>query len=96
MCRFKDEEEDEASCWVCVCVFSVHKVERRKDVSKMSMNYSGGIETGLQDPKIFFQLHAWSDIMICLVHAQVSRFGSDECPSTPNLPISQLLPGTLS
>ena len=65
-------------------------------VSKMLLkNISGGIRTGLKDPKIFFQLHAWPDIMIFLVHAQVSRFGSDECPSTPN-PINQILPGTWS
>lgn len=56
------------------------------EMSKEVKNISGGNKTGLQDPKIFFQLHAWPDIIICLAHAQVSRFGSDERPSTPNLP----------
>lgn len=47
MCRFNDEEEDKAtsSCvCVCVCLFRVHMVERRMNVSKMSLkNISGGI-----------------------------------------------------
>lgn len=62
MCRFKDENEDEASssCW-CV-LFRVHMV----DVEEHQWRK---LKQGLKDPKIFFQLHAWADIMICLVHA---------------------------
>lgn len=72
MCRFKDEEEGEAS----TCVFWAYVVgeryvcfENADLLLKEVMNISGGIETRLQDPKIIFQLHAWPDIMICLVHA---------------------------
>ena len=75
----------------CVCESKIVVVERgmfrNADLLKELENISGGNRTGLQDPKILFQLHAWPDIIICLIHAQVSRFGSDECPSTPNLPI---------
>lgn len=59
---------------------------RNVGLLKEVKNISGGNQTGLQDPKIFFQLHAWPDIISCLIYAQVSRFGSDERPSTPQSP----------
>lgn len=59
---------------------------RNVDLLKEVKNIGGGNKAWLQDPKSFFQLHAWPDIIICLAHAQMSRFGSDGCPSTPNLP----------